>query len=227
MKHIIAIAAALCICLTGCVLRKKETYTDYVQAVLDCCYFDITDKYIQLVAATPEAAQEAYEAQAEYVAWIICDYKGVDFDCISDETYYDYIDLAKRVMEKASFYVQPAVKSGKAYNVTVSVDQMDFMDITFDAVEALLDDYSDRYAAFDGMADDELMENEAYLALSDEYGQRVLDVLYSYVDQIGYYAPAESVVVEIIVDADGYYGISDRNWISIDELILGVDNLYG
>lgn len=223
---LIAAAAAFCVSLTGCSflsgMNKKQMYTDYVEAVLDCSYFNITDNYLDLVEATPEEAQETYEAQAEYVAWLICDYKAVEMDYLSDDTYYGYIDLAKEVMKKAKYEVQPAVKSGNTYHVTVSAEPMDFMEITYDPVADILDEFNDRYAAFDYSDMDALEEDPEYLALEDEYGQRVLDVLYACLDEISY-DPPQNVIVEIEVDDDGYYGVSDKSWYDIDDLILGID----
>lgn len=221
MKKLTAMLAAatlLCTSLTGCFFNPTKTYSEYIQAVLDCDYFCITDKYMELTDSTPEEAEDCYYGQVEYVTWLICEYKGVVIDYLSDDTYAGYEDLAMRVMEQASYSVEPAVKSGSTYHVTVYVDPMDFMSITYDAVDELY--YTEFADRFDAMYDlDE--DDPAYIALEDEYGQRVLDVLNDYVDQIGY-GSTQSMIVEITED-DGLYGISDKNWMDLDDLILGID----
>lgn len=58
-------------------------------------------------------------------------------------------------------------------------------------------------------------------ALEAEWGDEVLTILNSHVDEIGY-KEAVNTIVEITVDDDGLYGITDKNWVDIDDLLLDV-----
>ena len=49
----------------------------------------------------------------------------------------------------------------------------------------------------------------------------MLEILNSHVNGIGY-KDAVNTIVEITVDDDGRYGITDKNWVDIDDLLLDV-----
>lgn len=225
MKKITAIATAsvlLCTSLTGCFFNEKKTYTEYVQAMLDCSYYNIQDKYMELTDATPVEAQQLYDNMVDYVVYAICDYTAVSYDCISDETYYDYQDLAIQVMNKVSYTVETAVKSGSSYHVTVVCEPIDFLENLISPVTEVYSEYIDSFNMFDYSDQDELMNDPEYLALEENYACDVLDVLNNCVNDIGYYAP-QSIIVEILDDGD-YYSVSDKTWMDIDDLLLGLDD---
>lgn len=227
MKRAIFAAALLSVSLTGCMLNPKQTYTDYVQAVMDCSYRNITNKYMELTDSTAAEAQEVYDDEVEYVTYLLCEYNSVVSDYISDGTYAGYRSLAERILRKTSYSVEPAVKSGSVYHVTVVGEPIDFWDITYDPVEELYtEEFADRFGAFDYTSYEEAEADPAYLALEEEWGVSVLMLLGDYVDQIGYGA-SQSIIVEITIDEDNVYGISDKNWLDIDDLLLGLDgNAY-
>lgn len=222
MKRLLAGAAACAVCctsMTGCgmvgrLLRENsaKTYTSYVKAVLDCTYHDETEDYLKLVDATEDEAHEVYTDEVDYVTELICYNLAVESEDLSEETYDGYAALAKDVMAKAQYSVADAVKSGDAYHITITCEPMDFWDITHDSVEAFYTGgFGDRYEAAEG--------EEELAALEEEYGQAVLRIVSAYVDQIGYKDPVP-LIVEIEEGDDGTYGISDKNWLDIDDLLF-------
>ncbi len=216
MKKAIALTAAALMCtgLVGCGSAAK-TYTEYVQSVLDCSYYGITDKYMEMTDSTQEEADAVFQDEIDYFAQVICYSYGVEMDYISEETMDGYTALAEDVVKKVKYTVDPAEISGDSYHITVHCEPIDFWDLTEDAVESYyIDEFEEKYLAFE--TEDELA------ALEEEYAVNVLEILSGYVSQIGY---KESVkkIVEITVDDDGLYGIEDQDWLDIDDLLLDLD----
>ncbi len=214
MKKFTAFAAVILMCLSlvGCT-SKAERYTNYIQAVLDCSYYGKTQEYAKLTNSTAEEAGQVYQDEVDYVTELICYRFAVEPSCISEETKASYEELAKQVMDKTKFTVDPAVKSGDAYHVTINCEPIDFWDIAYDDVETYyMEEFGIKYEAAGTTAERDLLE--------EEYAVNVLEILNKYVDKIGY---TESVkkIVEITEDENGKEGIADQDWVDIDTLILG------
>lgn len=215
-KQIAVLAAATVMCgsLTAC-SNTAKTYTNYVQAVLDCTYRGETEEYINLTGSTDEDATAVYDDEVDYFTALLCYQMAVETDYISDETYAGYTALSKDILNKTQYTVEKAVKSGSAYHITIVTEPIDFWDITYDAVESYYtDEMADKFSA--ATTDEEIAE------LEEEYAEGVLDILSGYVSQIGY-KDAVNKIVEITVDDDGYYGISDQDWYDIDDLLLDMN----
>ena len=211
-------AAVMALSLNGCGSAAK-TYTDYVQAVMDCTYKNEQEKYIDLTDADATEAQAVYDDEIDYIADLICYNFAVDTDVINDGMMTGYKALARSLAAKAKYSVEPAVLSGKVYHITVICEPMDYWDIALPEIEALYDsEFSERFANAEGDA--------ALDALEIEWGTRVLEVAEGFVDQISYKSPVNTIV-EISTDDDGRYGISDKNWIDIDDLLLDLDSNTG
>ncbi len=210
-----AAAAVTLLSLTGCGNAAK-TYTDYVQSVLDCTYKNITDKYMELTESTTEEAADVYQGEVDYMVQLIYYYYDVYEDYVDDSTKTGYEALAKDILAKVNYTVEPAVRSGSSYHVTVTSQPIDFWDITYDAVNELYDDkYADRFL-------DESLSDEDYEAAEGEWASDVLTTLSGYTSQIGY-KDTQSTIVEITTADDGTYGIDEKMWLDIDDLLLDVD----
>lgn len=146
-----AVAAAGCLLLTGCGSSAK-TYTDYVQAVLDCTYTGEAAKYMELTESTEEEAAAVYTDERDYVALLICSQMAVERDYLDEETLAGYDTLAENVLSKVKYTVEPAVKSGSTYHVTVTAEPIDFWDLTLEEVENLYN--NDFVERFDTAEDD-------------------------------------------------------------------------
>ncbi len=216
MKKVTAMLAALAMCagLTGCE-SESETYTRYIQSVLDCTYIAEYENYMELTESTQEEAEEVYQSQVDYVAELICYQNAVEIDYISEETMEQYEKLAKDLMGKVKYTVEPAVKSGDTYHITVNCEPMDFWDITYDEIEAFYNgEFGDRY--FNAETEEERT------ALEEEYAAEVLRIANEALDEIGY-GEAQTKIVEITEDEDGVYGISDDDWLEIDDKLLNLN----
>lgn len=215
MKKIAAFTAAMVMCagLAGCA-SQKETYTDYIQCVLDCTYLGTMDKYKEMTESTQEEAEEVYQSQVDYVKELICYQYAVEIDYVSEKTLDGYEALAKDIMAKVKYTVDPAEKSGDSYHITVNCEPIDLWDITYDTVEEFYNgEFGDRYNAV--TTEEELAE------LEEEYAVEVLDIVTAALPEMGY-GDVQTKIVEITVDEDGMYGISDDDWLEIDDKLLNL-----
>ncbi len=214
MKRITAIAAIILMCLTlvGCT-GKEERYTNYIQATLECSYYGNETAYAEAIGITNDEALQLYRDEVAYVTELICYRFAVEPSCISEETEEGYNILAMDVLSKAKFTVDKAVKSGDSYHVTIHCEPIDFWDIAYEEVEKFyVDEFGVKYEAASSQEELDILE--------EEYAVRVLEILTPYVDKIGYGDPVKKIV-EITVNEDGEEGITDEEWIEIDDLILG------
>ncbi len=215
MKKKAALAATILMgaSLVGC--NAAQTYTDYVQAVLDCTYFGITDKYMELTESTKEESDAVYDEEVTYVAELICYNLAVQVDYVSEETMEGYEAVAKDLISKVKYTVDTAEKSGDAYHITVNCEPIDYWDIVYEDVEAFYNDgFGERYEA--AATEEELAE------LEEEYAVEVLEIAGEYVSKIEYKEPVKKIV-EITIDEEGLYGIEDQDWLDIDDLLLDMN----
>lgn len=209
----IAAAAAVCTCFTGCGNAAK-TYTDYVQAVLDVSYMGTTAAYMDMTDSTQEEADAVYQDEVDYLVELICYNYDVVTEYASADTMAGYEALAKDLLKKCKYTVQDAVKSGSTYHITVVCEPFDFWEISLDPVSDYYnDDFADKYQS---ATEDQLEELEA------EYAEEVLKILSPLAGQVGYKDPVNKIV-EITVDKDGSYGISEQDWLDIDDLLLDMN----
>lgn len=208
-----ATVAAFCMSMVGCSFSSKD-YTKYVKACLDCTYLGVTEEYMKQTDSTKEEAEAIYDSQVEYVAELICYKMDVDTEMINEGTMTGYKGLARSLMGKVKYTVEDAVKAGDSYHVTVVTEPIDFWDITFDPVDAYINDgFLERYA--------EATSDAAMKALEQEYAINVLEIITPLVDEISY-KPAVNKIVEITED-DNLFGITDQEWLDIDDLLLDLN----
>lgn len=214
-KRVAAFAAAILMgtSLVGCASAKK-TYTDYVQAVLDCTYYGITDKYMELTESTQEEADAVYDDEVEYVTELICYNYAVEMDYTSEETLDGYRALSKDIISKVKYTVNEAEKSGDSYHITIDIEPIDLWDIASEDIDAYYEEFMVVY--------NEATTEEELVVLEEEYSQKILEILSSYTSQIGYKESTKKIV-EITVDDDGLYGIADQDWYDIDDLLLDMN----
>lgn len=215
-KKAIAFAAAILMGsnLVGCISAKK-TYTDYVQAVMDCSYFCETEKYMEMTDSTQEEAEAVYQDEIDYVTELICVNNLVEMDYVSEETMEGYAALAKDIVSKVKYTVHEAEKSGDSYHITIEIQPIDFWEITYDPIQEYCDTVYN-------VKIEEITTEEELAALEQEYAEGVLEILSGYTSQIGY-KEATNKIVEITVDEDGMYGITEQDWLDIDDLLLDMN----
>ncbi len=208
MKQIAAVAALVVMgtALTGC--QAKETYTKYVQAVMDSSYRNEHTEYLKQVDTTKEEAEATFEEGVEYMAEVLYTYFEVYPEYISDDTAEGYDKLARTIFEKTKYTVNEAVKEGDVYKVPVIIEPINFW---VDCEDDMLDFYVEYWENADAEASEEELE--------EGYAAGLLEVLNGYAENMTYKEPITRNV-EIIFDSDGKYGVSDDEWVTINEYLL-------
>ena len=120
MKHrIIAAAAAciLCLGLTGCGHAAK-TYTDYVQAVMDCTYHGDTKDYKSITKASETDAEAVHQEAVTYLSEQLCYQAGELYQITITAEPLDLWDLS--IGELESTYKDKYAKA--FYNETPGTD---------------------------------------------------------------------------------------------------------
>ena len=211
----LACAAAMALPFAGC-NNAATTYTNYVRSVLDCTYYNEQTEYMELTDSTAEEAQAVYDDEVEYMNHIIMYRYSVVEEELNGGIITAYSDLSRQILKKAKYTVEPAVRSGTTYHVTVTVEPMDYLDLGYDEIEEKYEnDFDARFQ--------EAESDTAITALENEWAEYVLETMKSHLDDITY-KEAVSTIVEITTDDDGNFGISDKDWLDIDDLILDLDS---
>lgn len=213
-RRLAVLLAALVLVLTGCG-NAAATYTQYVQAVMDCTYYGRTEDYILLTGVSEADAQALHETEVQHMTELICHHMSVRQELLSEQTAEGYRALSETLLDKVHFSVQSAVRSEGAYQISVTCEPVDFWEISIGDVEQLYaDSFSERFARAE--------DNELRLArLEAEWSRGVLDILNGYAEQT---ACKESVstIIPITVNADGRYTVSEASWNYLDCLLLGI-----
>lgn len=213
MKRLAALLTALVLCFSGC--AAADTYTQYVQAVMDCTYYGCTEDYIRLTGVSDEEALVLHETELERMTELICHHMSVKPEVLSEQTLEGYRSLAETLLEKVHFTVQSAVRSEGAYQISVTCEPLDFWEISLEDVQQLyVRSFSERFAKAE--------DNEMRLArLEAEWSRGVLEILDGYAEETGYREPV-STIIPISVNADGRYTVSETSWNYLDCLLLGI-----
>lgn len=212
-RRLAALLTALVLGLCGC--GAAETYTQYVQAVMDCTYYGTTEDYIRLTGVSAEEAASLHETELDRMTSLICHHMSVKPEALSEQTAEGYKALAESLLEKVRFSVQSAVRSEGAYQISVTSEPLDFWEISLEDVQELyVRSFSERFAKAE--------DNELRLArLEAEWSRGVLEILTGYAEQTGYLEPV-STIIPITVNADGRYTVSETSWTYLDCLLLGI-----
>lgn len=214
MKLKCAVLLLLVLCLSGCG-SAAATYTHYVQAVMDCTYYAQTEEYIRLTGVTEAEALALHENQVQRTAELICVRMTVKPEEISEATMEGYYSLAETLLSKVQYSIEPAVKSGNAYQVSVISQPLDFWEISLPDVEWL---YSTRFAERFARAED---NTKRLSQLEKEWGKEVLRILNEYAEQTSGKEDV-STILPVLPDTNGRYTVSDANWLYLDHLLLDI-----
>ena len=217
MKHRIFAAAAaciLCLGLTGCGHAAK-TYTDYVQAVMDCTYHGDTKDYKSITKASETDAESVHQEAVTYLSEQLCYQATVDRTALDAETLKGYDDLAASLIGKAKYSVSNAVKAGELYQITITAEPLDLWDLSIGELEST---YKDKYAkAFYN----ETPGTDSYKDLEAAWGAQALEIYNAHADAVANKEP-QTITTALYADSSGHYTMSQKEWRHIDELVFGI-----
>lgn len=210
-----AVILALLLCLTGCG-NAAATYTQYVQAIMDCTYHAQTEEYIRLTGVPEEEALAVHETQVQRTAELMCMKMSVKLGMLSEKTAEGYTALAEALLAQVRYSVESAVKSEGDFRVSVTAEPIVFWETALPEVEQLYEnDFAERFARAEG--------NDLRLSrLEEEWGRRVLEILNGCAAETAYKEPVGTLVV-ITGNADGRYAVPESAWLRLDALLLGIN----
>lgn len=218
MKKIVNLLIILTITFlfTGCFTDERTTeYQKYIKSSMDASYLGKFDEYVKMAETTKEEAEELYDTTVKYMANQIMDYNYVNADYISDETIQKYYDLAKNALLKSKYTVNEARKIDGIYQVKIQIEPIDIWEATYDEIDEYMEEFANKYGNYEDMSDDEIKDAE------EEYANNVLEKLEKYVDDMQYKEKVNRIV-EIEIDDDNLYGISQDSWNDIDDYVMGL-----
>lgn len=219
MKKFITLTTifAITILSTGCLTKNNESqkYNDYIKSAMDASYLNDNTKYLELADVTEDDTKELYNNTVEYLAYSIMKYNDVNYEVISEDIINEYINLAKTALSKTKYTINDARKVDGKYQVKLEIEPLNFWESSYDDVDDYIEEFSNKYNNADSMTDEEIKLAE------EEYANKVLDILTPYIDDMDYKEKV-SKIVEIEIDEDGKYGISDNDWNDIDDYVMGI-----
>lgn len=216
------LAAALTAC-GGSGLTSFDA-TAYVQGLMDETYLGVFDKdYMEMVDIDEEEAMATYQNSLEVEYTYIAENFSFEDDYLTDETYQAALDMIAELYQNARYEVKPATKIEKGFAIEVSVQPYDLIAVIN---EEYMEDYAtafrEKYATYtsdivNAMSDAEY--EEFMTEYENDWANGVLDLFRDHADQGGHLA-AQSIIVQMIPDDDGYYTITDNDFANLDALIL-------
>lgn len=209
---VILLAVLIIISLTGCSLmgNSKKTYANYVQSLLDVNYKAEFTDYMKITNSTQEEAQTVYDDGLNYLADALMVAYGIN-DVEGSDIKSQFVELAKEIYSHASYEIEGVTKTDGVYQVSVNIQPIDILLITYDDVVTYIEDMNQRVT--NGFYND--YELDAY---EIEYAQGIIDILNEALPNVG---NGETVTVTVtILDNDEYYYISDADFLALDKAIL-------
>ena len=191
--------------LAGCSRgMTAQGATAYVKSVLDASYKGEFDQYLKITDSTKEEAETMYE---DGMNTVVESFKIEGYD-IPEELVDKYYELSVELYKSAKYEVGEAKKYDDGYIVEVSVSP-------FTLMETFEDDF---YAKV--MADMDTLNN---METEEEYAsyiyQAMYDVLKEKVDSLEY-KDAVTVKVEVFLDTDEKYNISEDDLYDVEEALF-------
>ena len=213
MKHIVksilctVLLLSLLISITGCNDVQDQLMIDMVKGDLTALYLnEYDDTYLSLCDMTREEGEKLYEEgiqyDAEYFAyyWGIIDDGEVTYADLDEQLQKEIYDICDTISKKTKFKVKSAAKQDeKSYSVKVIVETIDVME----KANVLYEDYEPLNEFWKKTEDVDYMTipAEEYLALRNEYGFIMVDIMKEVLPDLGYSDEKSlNIQVELIDD---------------------------
>lgn len=202
-------------------LTKFDAKT-YVDGLLRENYLgETTKEYMELVGINEEEVQETYEAGIASEVNFFLNMYNIEYP--DDALYEELTELYKKIYSHAKFTVNDAaVMDDGSFVVTVEVEPIDIVQLVDTDWDKEMADFYEKYP----MEVQNAMTEAEYQAMDKEYARLVLELYQEKLTVIGNMT-SKTLAVEIKKDDEGYYGISDEYFASLDELIIDYTNNVG
>lgn len=223
---------AMFACATSCGLLPdlsgKDMVTLLVQGNLDALYLRKYDQdYLVLVDSDEETQDEIYmegiRSDADYFAWywgIIDVDAGEKLTDLDEQLQQNIIDLCIQISGQAKYEVQPAAKMKKgSYTVKVLVSSNTIMEVAYEMYENGTYEPLNAFAEKSADVEWEKITEEEYWALSNEYGQIIVDMVKSLLPSVSYDAP-KSMVIQVDENEEGLLQMNEDDMVTFNSYVV-------
>ena len=201
---------------TGSTTRElAEDIVILVQGNIDSLYLGRADRvYYDVVGATVAECEEDYLRGLEKEAEFFADYCSIEF--LPDDLKADLVELYKEIYSFSRYTVGEARrKTTDTYEVKVEIYPLNIMQLLLDGIdEGGMDWYYDKYPNGSGS-----MTDAEYEQYDRDWADGLIAIVREQLSKVGYEDP-QTLAVQVIRDADGYWIISDESMSDIDALII-------
>lgn len=222
-----ALVLALSLGLTACGKSSTGGITKfdakaYVDGLLRENYYgELTEEYAEIVGITGEEAQATYEAGIQTEVNYFIEMYAIEYP--EEELYNELTELYKEIYKHAKFEVLDAAEMADgSFSVQVNVEPIDIVQLADTDWDKTITPFYEKYPQDVQNA----MTQAEYEDLDREYAKLVLDLYKDKLDEIGNMT-VKTTLVQIKQDDDGYYTITDEDFMKLDELIIDYTDNVG
>lgn len=215
----LGLALAMIVSLAACDDGSFDA-SAHVKNQLDEWYVGkVESEWMENVGVTAKEVEEVYLDAVQVEVDAFTNYARIDYpEDVNDRL----LELWKQICAKASYEVQESGKpdSDGNYSVKVLIKPLDIYKLVDEAFPAFSETFEAQFADVDteAMTAEEYgdwFENEYDKA----YRDGICDMLESLVPQVGY-LDEKSIVVQVVKDSNGYYGLADSDIPNLSDAII-------
>lgn len=201
---LLATGVCLTSSLTGCSKVVDEIVTSMVKWDLDSNYLnEHNETYLKLVGSTKEESEKlyyegiAFDVENFCYYWGIIDGEAVTVTDLEQDLQDRLTNLCDSISKKANYDVQSAtIQDGGSYSVKVVVKPIDimeqantlYMEETYEPLNVFWEETAD--------VDYEAISDEEYLALCNEYGYIMVEMVEGLLPNLGY-MEEKSMIIQL------------------------------
>lgn len=217
MKKTLAflLVLALALSLAACGSGLGVGVNMLVQGNIDGLYLGkFDDAYLKLINSTEAECRKDYldglEVEAEYFAHYF------NIEVLDDDLKAEIVDLYKEIYFHSQYTVGDASKlDDNTYAVKVTISPIDIVDLVVEDFDSGMEGFYTQYAD----ADPSAMTDEEYAQYDRDWAEAILAMFYKRLPKLGY-KEEQSIAIQVVKGADGRWGISDNDMVSIDSLMI-------
>ena len=228
----VVLVLSVLMCVTSCGLLPistgETTVTLLVRGNLDALYLgEFDDDYLKLIDSDEETELQTYMEgimmTAEYFAW----YWGIiDTDAdesladLDEKLQQDIIDLCVAISDQVKYEVQPAAKQKDgSYTVKVLITPVTIMEEACEVYDKGSYRPLEDYLKKSQNADWDNMSSKEYWAMTNEYGQIIVDMVSGLLPELSY-GEQKSMVIQVNEDEDGYLQMNGDDLAVFDSYVI-------
>ena len=215
-KKIVITAAALCLLFIAAVIgiwlyMNRFDPVEYVQAVLDASYKNVTEAYVEVTGASEEEAGRIFENNLDATM------EQFASSPMPEELKPKYRELFAQLAEHVSYTVGEAVREEDgSYTVPVKVKPLTLFSDTYETFRQKAKEYADQVT-------DSVMDG-AELPTDDQMQAQVYEIYYEVLsDGINggmMYGEVKDVTLHVTKNDRGDYEIDDSDMKELDSLLI-------